>query len=126
MSLETFLAISAGAVLGANARYLVGGVIAERATTTFPVSTLVVNVTGSFLLGIVLGLVVDRGFGPTWWRPFLAIGFLGSYTTFSTFSWETVALIESGAWTWAALNIAGSVVLSIGATVAGIVLVRVI
>jgi len=126
VNLETFLAISVGAVLGANTRYLLGGWIAERVGTSFPVSTLVINVTGSFVIGVVLGLVIDRGIGPWWWRPLIAIGFLGSYTTFSTFSWETLQLLESGAWPWAALNIVGSVVLSLAATFVGIVIVRLI
>ncbi|MFZ5852937.1 MAG: fluoride efflux transporter CrcB [Chloroflexota bacterium] len=114
----TYLAISVGAVLGANARYLVGGWIAERIGTGFPYGTLVINVSGSFLIGIVLTVVGERALAPWWVRPMLAIGFLGSYTTFSTFSFETLALVESGSLVAAAANVLGSV----GAALLGVYL----
>jgi CrcB protein len=92
----TYLLISIGAVLGANLRYLVGGWVADRLGPTFPFGTLVINVTGSLIIGFVLTLAAER-LVPPWVRTAVAIGFLGSYTTFSTFSFETMALIEDGA-----------------------------
>ena len=104
----TFLAISIGAVLGANARYLVGGWVADRLGATFPWGTLLINASGSFLVGLVVTLVSEQG-GPWWVRPALAIGFLGSYTTFSTFSYETLRLVEAGSLPAAGANVVGSV-----------------
>jgi CrcB protein len=105
----TYLAISIGAVLGANARYLVGGWVVDRLGAGFPYGTLLINVTGSFLIGVVLVVVTERALAPAWVRPAIAIGFLGSYTTFSTFSYETLALIEAGSLAAAAANVAASV-----------------
>ena len=114
----TFLAISIGAVAGANARYIIGGWIADRWGTSFPVGTLVINVTGSLLIGLILTVVTERVIAPAWVRPLLAIGFLGSYTTFSTFSYETLALARDGSW----LAAGGNVVLSVVASLVGVYL----
>lgn len=121
----TWLAISIGAVLGANARFLLGGWIAERLGTGFPFGTLVINVTGSFLIGIVL-VVANERLAPDWFRPLLAIGFLGSYTTFSTFSYETLALVETGSIGAAAANVGVSVAASLLGVYAGAALARLV
>jgi CrcB protein len=120
----TFLAISVGAVLGANTRYFVGGWISDRFGTSFPLGTLVINVTGSFVIGLFLVLIGERLVVADWWRPLVAIGFLGSYTTFSTFSFETLALAQSGSWGLAALNVVGSVAGSLLGVYLGAVLAR--
>ena len=120
----TYLAISVGAVLGANARYFVGGWISDRFGTSFPLGTLVINVTGSFAIGLFLALIGERLVVADWWRPLVAIGFLGSYTTFSTFSFETLALAQSGSWGLALLNVVGSVGGSLTGVYLGTVLAR--
>jgi len=120
----TYLAISIGAVLGANARYLVGGWVAERYGATFPWATLLVNVSGSFLVGFILTLVTERSVGPWWVRPGLAIGFMGSYTTFSAFSYETLRLVESGSILAAGANVAGSVTAALLGVFLGAALAR--
>jgi CrcB protein len=120
----TYLAISVGAVLGANARYLVGGWVTDRIGTSFPIGTLLVNVTGSFAIGLFLTLIGERLVVADWWRPLVAIGFLGSYTTFSTFSFETLALVQSGSWGLAGLNVVGSVAGCLVGVYAGTVLAR--
>jgi CrcB protein len=120
----TSLAISVGAVLGANARYLVGGWVTDRFGTSFPIGTLLVNVTGSFAIGLFLTLIGERLVVADWWRPLVAIGFLGSYTTFSTFSFETLALVQSGSWGLAGLNVVGSVAGCLVGVYAGTVLAR--
>ena len=120
----TVLAISVGAVLGANARYVVSGWLSDRFGSSFPVGTLVVNVGGSFLIGLFLALIGERLVVADWWRPLVAIGFLGSYTTFSTFSFETLALAQSGSWGLAALNVVGSVAGSLAGVYLGSVLGR--
>ncbi len=112
----TYLAISIGAVLGANLRFILGGWIAERSSASFPWATLVINASGSLMIGLVLTLVTERIAAPPWVRPMIAIGFLGSYTTFSTFSWETLALARDGAWLAAGANVA----LSISACLVGV------
>lgn len=119
----TYLAISIGAVLGANARFLLDGWIAERFGASFPLGTLVINVTGSMLIGVVLTLGAAR-LVPDWFRPLLAIGFLGSYTTFSTFSFETLSLAQDAAWGAAALNVAASVGAALVGVYAGTVVAR--
>lgn len=104
----TYLAISVGAVLGANLRFLVGGWVHDRLGNDFPWGTFLVNVSGSFLLGVALTLLGERIPAPTWVRHGVAIGFLGSYTTFSTFSYETYTLAREGSWLAAGGNVLGS------------------
>jgi CrcB protein len=120
-----YAAISIGAVLGANARFLLGGWIAERFGASFPLGTLVINVTGSFLIGLVLTITTDR-LVPPWFRPLFAIGFLGSYTTFSTFSYETLALARDGALAEAAINVVGSVLIALIGVYLGALVARLI
>lgn len=120
----TYLIIGIGGFLGANARYLLGGWIAERYGTSFPYGTMVINVSGSFVIGFFLVLISDRFLIHPNWRLFFAIGFLGAYTTFSTFSFETFALIQQRSFFLAVANMAGSVVLGQLAVVAGMILAR--
>ena len=119
----TYLAISIGAVLGANVRYLLGGWVGEQAGSGFPWGTFVINVSGSLVIGIVLGLAAERTV-PPWWRPGIAVGFLGSYTTFSTFSYETINLIRDGSYLAAVANAGGSLVLSLVAVGIGLAIAR--
>jgi CrcB protein len=118
--LATIAAVSAGGFLGANARYLVGLWAADRFGTAFPWGTLLINVSGSFVLGFYLTLATERFVGRSTTRLFLATGFLGAYTTFSTFSYETVQMAAAGAVLPAAGYVAGSLLLGIAAAVAGI------
>jgi len=120
----TFVVISIGAILGANARYLAGAWIAARTPAGFPWATIAINLVGSFLLGLVLVLTADRGVGPWWVRPAVGVGFLGSFTTFSAFSVETVALIERGDLAGALGNVLGSVLVCVAGAWLGILLAR--
>lgn len=113
-----YLAISVGAVLGANMRFLLGGWISDRLGSAFPYSTLVINVTGSIIIGFLMILITEKVVAPDWVRPMLIIGFLGSYTTFSTFSYETLALAREGSY----LEAVGNVVASVGLSIAGVLL----
>ncbi|MCL6649594.1 MAG: fluoride efflux transporter CrcB [Chloroflexi bacterium] len=119
-----YLLVGLGGFLGANARYLIGGWVAERFGTTFPYSTLVINVTGSLLLGFFLTLTTERFVADPGWRLFFAIGFLGAYTTFSTFSFESVVLLQERAWWLALANVFGSTLLGLAAVLLGIALAR--
>lgn len=89
-----------------------------------PAGTLLVNVAGSFLLGLVVTLLTERLLGNPAWRFFLAVGFLGSYTTFSTFSFETFKLLEEGSWWLGAFNAGLSLLLGLIGVGLGITLAR--
>lgn len=114
------LLVSLGGALGANTRYLVSTWAAGRFGTAFPYGTLLVNVAGSLLLGFVLGLLATRfGDNPSA-RLALATGFLGAETTFSTFAYETIALIRAGDYPAAGRNILGNMVLGLAAVATGL------
>lgn len=103
--------VGLGGFLGANARYWLGGWVAQRYGTEFPWGTMVVNVTGSFILGLFTTLITERVIAPPNLRLVVAIGFVGAYTTFSTFEYESFGLAEAGSLTLAAANLAGSLAL---------------
>lgn len=113
-----------GGGLGACSRYGLGTLIARWSGSSFPVSTLVINVTGSFLIGLVSTFLLDRSIANPAWRWALITGFLGGYTTFSAYSYETVQLFDSGHGGRAVLYVLGSNALSIAACVLGIAVVR--
>lgn len=120
------LYIAMGGAVGAVARYGVAGWVQERAGFAFPWGTLVVNVLGSLLIGFALRYMEAVRWTPEF-RALVTIGLLGAFTTFSTFSYETVGLLEDGEWLRAGLYAAGSVVLGlvavyVGLTTAGYVL----
>lgn len=116
--------IAAGSAIGGMARYLLGGMLQRQTGATFPVGTLIINITGSFLLGLILRYAVDSPTLSAEARAFLTIGFCGGYTTFSTFSYETVALMEDGQWPRAALYVSLSVGLSLVGVFLGIAAAR--
>ena len=116
--------IAAGSALGGVGRYLVGGMVQKLFDTTFPAGTLVVNLTGSFLLGLFLRFALDTPTLTPEVRAFLTVGFCGGYTTFSTFSYETVALLEGGEWSRAGIYATLSVLLALGATLLGFLAAR--
>lgn len=114
--------VGLGGFLGANARYLLGGWVASRLGVEFPYGTYVINVTGSFILGFFLAFAQDR----TWIAPpvrlLFAVGFVGAYTTFSTFEYESIRLLQDGELLLAAVYLVGSVVTGGVAAIAGIAL----
>ena len=116
--------IAIGSALGGVSRYLVGGLVQRASGAGFPTGTLVVNVTGSFLLGLFLRYGLETPTLTPELRAFLTIGFCGGYTTFSTFSYETAALLEDGEWSRAALYVGLSVGLSLIATFLGFMAAR--
>jgi len=116
--------IAIGSAIGGLSRYWLGGLIQRAHGGPFPLGTLVINVTGSLLIGFLLRYSLDSTAVSAEMRGFLTMGFCGGYTTFSTFSWETVALIEDGDWRRASVYILASLILSILGTVAGVALAR--
>lgn len=116
--------IAAGSAAGGVARFLLGTMLQQRAGTTFPVGTLVVNLTGSLLLGFLLRWALGMPSVSPEVRAMLTTGFCGGYTTFSTFSYETMAMVEEGDWRRAALYVAASVVLSVAGAFMGMAMAR--
>ena len=111
--------VALGGAAGAVARFGVSGWVHGFSGAAFPWGTLTVNVAGAFALGLTLRLLQASVAGPET-RAFLAVGFLGAFTTFSTFSWEAIALIQDGEWARASLYLGGSVVAGLAAVLAGI------
>jgi len=120
----TWLFVGLGGFFGAVARFLIAGFVQKVAGTTFPVGTLTVNVLGSFLIGFLV-LLFENLIAPQW-KAFFITGFLGALTTFSTFSYETVVLLQEGLWFKALLNIVLNVGLCLTATVSGMALFKTI
>jgi fluoride exporter len=120
------LAIALAGALGALARYWLDGVVSGRTGGGFPWGTFAINVTGSFLLGLVFTLLTERYRVDPWLRAALTIGFLGAYTTFSTLSLETYRLLEDGAVGLALANALGSLAAGLAALYVGVVLGRVV
>lgn len=124
MNAGMVLAVAAGGALGSVARYLVGVASTRAFGLAFPWGTLIVNVAGSFLIGVLVELFALKADLPQEARVFLTVGLCGGFTTFSTFSLDAWVLVERGAWWQAAAYVAGSVLLSIGGLVAGLYVVR--
>jgi CrcB protein len=116
--------IALGSALGGVARYLLGGLIQRATEGTFPLGTLVINVTGSFLLGLLYRYAAESAAVTPEVRAMLTIGICGGYTTFSTFSYESVRLLEDGEYTRALAYVGLSVVLSVGGAILGITVGR--
>jgi CrcB protein len=118
------LVIAAGGALGAVLRYGLSQSVYRLLGRDFPYGTLAVNLFGSFLIGVAVVLIVERMILSELWRTALIIGFLGAFTTFSTFSFETLALFEDGQMVKALLNIGVSVILCLLATWLGMIATR--
>ena len=116
--------VAAGGAIGSAVRYLLGAAIQSRAGAGFPLGTLLINITGSLLLGFLLRYALETISITPEMRLFLTTGFCGGYTTFSTFSYETARLIEDGDYTRAAWYVGLSVVVSLGGTFLGFSLAR--
>jgi fluoride exporter len=117
-----FLWVGLGGFLGANARYLLSVWVIGRFGPLFPFHTFLINLTGSIAIGVILTLLTERLALNAAWRLFLVVGFLGGYTTFSSYTFEAIALMRLGEWTRAAWYIVGSNGLGIIACYAGIAL----
>ncbi|HEV2386374.1 MAG TPA: fluoride efflux transporter CrcB [Candidatus Acidoferrales bacterium] len=102
------LLVAVFGLAGTLARYSLEGAVQSVAGAAFPLGTLVVNLSGCFLLGLVARFSLNHAWVPADWRVGVTVGFFGAFTTFSTFGWETVRLLDGGEWTKAGLYVAAS------------------
>ena len=116
--------VMAGGALGAGARFLTAHYAVLWWGKSFPYATLLVNAGGSFVMGMLFVLIVEKQLIPVEWRYLVMVGFLGAFTTFSTFSMETLELVQLGEWAKALWNIVLNVTLSITAALLGVVLMK--
>ena len=121
-----FLAISLGAIVGANLRYWMSRYAFRVLGPVFPYGTLSINVLGSFVLGFFLVWTTERVMVDPRWRLLIAVGFCGGYTTFSSYAYETMAFFEQGQWTLMAANFVANNLLACLAVLAGMALARVL
>jgi CrcB protein len=120
------LLLGLGGFAGSISRYLVDGFVTDRTAGGFPWGTLAVNATGSFLLGVLFAMTTERAILPAEVRGPIMIGFIGAYTTFSTYMLESWRLIETGSWAPAIANLGGSILIGLLAVAAGLTIGRVI
>ncbi|MDG1292802.1 MAG: fluoride efflux transporter CrcB [Pseudomonadales bacterium] len=124
----TFMAVGLGGALGAIVRYAISLWAIQRFEALLPtaalIGTLIANAVGAFLIGVLFVVITEKGIIAASWRPLLVVGFLGALTTFSTFSIETVGLLQQGEWLSAMVYVLGSVIICLLLTWAGIELAR--
>lgn len=124
LGLQNYLIVGLGGFLGAIARFWVAEYVAQRMGTRFPYGTFLINCSGSFAIGLVVTLLDHYTHWAPNWRYLLPIGFIGAYTTFSTFELETLQSMQDGRFMIAAANVAFSVVLGFACVYAGVVAAR--
>ena len=116
--------ISIGAIAGANARWVISRFAAKILSPIFPYGTLVINVTGSFIVGFFMIWTTERVLIDPRWRLLIVVGFCGAFTTFSSFAFETMAYFEQGQWLLLLTNVVSNNLLCLGAALAGMALAR--
>jgi CrcB protein len=124
--MKDILWITLGAVAGANLRYAVSRFAVKYISASLPYGTLIVNVTGSVVLGFFLIWTTERVLADPYWRMLIAVGFCGSYTTFSSYSFETFHLFEQGHYSLAVMNFLANNLLCLAGVLAGAMLARAI
>lgn len=124
--MQKYLLIAAGGALGSLTRYWVGSAIGSRLGSRFPYGTFVINLTACIIIGFSLTYLGRRVELSPAWRYLIPIGYVGAYSTFSTYEWETLSTMRAGAFGLAALYAAGSLILGLAATWLGVVLAEAI
>ena len=119
--MNKYLVVGFGGFLGAIARFWLGGYISERMGTRFPYGTFAINISGSFLIGLIVTVLAERTHWSATWRYLIPIGFIGAYTTFSTFEFETFQNFRDGEFFVAFLNVILSVIVGFIAVWLGVV-----
>jgi CrcB protein len=125
MSLQKYLLIAFGGALGSMARYWVGTAVANRMGTKFPYGTFVINITACMIIGFSLTVLAKRADLNPAWRLLVPVGFIGAYSTFSTYEWDTLSTIRTGAFLLAALYAVSSLILGLAAVWAGSVIAEI-
>lgn len=114
-----YVAVGAGALIGANLRYLIANWAGARWGVDYPYGTFIINISGAFVIGLLLAAAATKaGLSPLW-RLFLVTGFLGGYTTFSSYAWEALAMASDGAWLRFGIYVLGSNILGLVGVWAG-------
>jgi fluoride exporter len=121
---KDFLAISVAAIIGANLRYLLSRLAAKELGPVFPYGTLFINIVGSFIVGWFIVWTTERVLIDPRWRLLVVIGFCGSFTTFSSYAFETIAFFEQGQWGLMAVNIFSNNILCLAGALAGMAVAR--
>ena len=122
--MKDFFAISVAAVLGANLRYVMSRVAMKEFGPVFPYGTLIINILGSFIVGLFVTWTTERVLVDPRWRLLVVVGFCGSFTTFSSYAYESMAFFEQGQWGLMLANIFSNNLLCLGGALAGIALAR--
>jgi fluoride exporter len=123
---KDLLVISLGAIVGANARFLISRYAARLLGPIFPYGTLFINVTGSMIVGFFMIWATERAFVDPRWRLLIVVGFCGAFTTFSSYAFETMAYVEQGQWMLMLTNIFANNLLCLSGALAGMALARVL
>ena len=124
--INDFFVISLGAIVGANARYLLSRYAARLLGPVFPYGTLIINVLGSMIVGFFVIWTSERVLADPRWRLLVVVGFCGSFTTFSSYAFETMAYFEQGQWLLMLTNFLSNNLLCLGGALAGMALARVL
>ncbi len=124
--MKDFLAISVAAILGANFRYFLSRLAAREFGPVFPYGTLIINVLGSCIVGFFIIWTTERVLMDPRWRLLVVVGFCGSFTTFSSYAFETLAYFEQGQWGLMLTNVLSNNLLCLGGALAGMSLARAI
>lgn len=122
--MKDFLAISVAAIVGANLRYVISRLAAKELGSVFPYGTLVINIVGSFIVGFFVIWSTERVLVDPRWRLLVVIGFCGSFTTFSSYAFETMSYFEHGQWVLMIANILSNNLLCLGGALAGMAVAR--
>jgi CrcB protein len=122
--LKDFLTLSAATIVGANLRYLLSRFAARELGPVFPFGTLAINIVGSFIVGFFVIWTTERVLVAPRWRLLVVVGFCGSFTTFSSYAFETMSYFEQGQWRLMLINIFGNNLLCLGSALAGMAMAR--
>lgn len=118
------LSVAVGGALGAVSRYFLGNFISRIIGSALPYGTFVINIVGCFFMGLIMTMIIERGMLSVAWRLFLCVGFLGGFTTFSSFGYETLVLLQEERFASAMLYVGGSVFCGLAAATVGVTLAR--
>ena len=124
--MRDFVIVSIGAIVGANARWVISRYAARLLGPVFPYGTLIINIAGSLIVGFFIIWTTERVLVDPRWRLLIVVGFCGAFSTFSSYAFETMAYFEQGQWALMVANVLSNNLLCLGAVLAGMVLARVL